>query len=571
MRVIMAGRQYKRLMSVLALCLMFPIRLFALAQAQPQIVVSMNQLSLRKGVSSYLVVSLINAQGGRITEITGLEYFDVLSQSQSTSTVMAQGETTYQTDYQLTVMPKTAGRLTVKARVDYENQIYESNALEITIHEEADEAAYAPDMFVKANLSHTTAYLGEKIILTYELYTRLTIENCGFTESVLIDGMMTADMPENQLKAEYVYIDDILYAKYEVKRMILDPVRSGLYNIPSFNLQVNVITNDGRGGSAAGPFGGLGGFFSFSEPVYLQTEAREILVKPLPQTGRPADFSGIVGDLYLDGVYSRTDLPFGEALTLRVTASGNCNLDGYNRMIAGGLPGFTVYETQKSTVESAEDNRYYAQKTFEAILVPERNGVINVDSMAVSYFSTVTEAYETAEIPGAAIQVQGDMPQTHAGIGDDSSDVNGVYIDQVLYGITDDAYWTLRIPVRALPFIGGGAGAVMLLAVLLIGLTRHRKKRDPAVKALRAGIKRAKDANEIYNAVHALIKHCCGLSIKSASKETVIKELKDADLAALVTGMMDKMESADGSRDTRNAVLLEQAAAIDRRVRALRK
>ena len=568
----MAGK--RRIKRLLGLALLSAALLSAGARAEqgPLFSLDIDNQNLQAGVSGSLIITMVNAQGAQVAGIEGLESFEVLAQSQSTSTSIVQGVASYQVDLYLTVLPKATGTHTLKAVILYNGQLYETNALEVKVGEPSSgESGAAPDIFVLTRLSHDAAYLGEKVILTYELYTRYDVERYGFTNFTGIGGMMIREWPENQQRAEYAYVDGVRYVKYEVKRLILDPIQSGLYTLPSFTLQVNVVTADPMGGLGVNPFGGLGGFFGFTESMYLQTEAKELAVNPLPLEGRPGDFSGIVGQLRLEGQYSRSEMDYGDSFMLRASASGNCNLDGFQKIITGDLPGFTVYETQKNVVESLEDYGYWVEKAFDVILVPGRTGALDVPPVSVSYFNPAAGQYERADIPGVSIRVLGDMP----GTADEQAGAETVRIDQVNYAVADDGYLAVRIPKRALFGAGIGAAGLIVPALALWRLLSARKKRDRVFTVLRRQLKASKDPGKAYDRLNALMKHCYGLSIKASPQSAVLDGLPDAELAAMVAGVMRDMESAgchgeegDGSFQT---ALLENIRGISRRIQAARK
>jgi len=176
----MAGKKQKGLLLGLTLCMSVLFCTPALAAQEPLFLLDIDTLNLQKGVSCTLVVTLANAQGAQIVNIEGLENFDVLSQSQSTSTSYVGQDMTYQENLYITLMPKATGQFSLQAIIQFGGQSCETNALEVTIREggAGDEEAL-PDLFVKTVMSHTEAYLGEKVILTYELYTRYSVENFG--------------------------------------------------------------------------------------------------------------------------------------------------------------------------------------------------------------------------------------------------------------------------------------------------------------------------------------------------------------------------------------------------------
>lgn len=550
MREKMVGKIRKGIMFLLSLCmaalfwgiLIFPGMLLfhipALAAQDAEFRLDTDTLNLQKGVSCNLVVSLVNAQDAQIISIDGLEDFSVLSQSQSTSTSIVNNVATYQVDMYYTIMPEVTGQFTLKANINYDGRDYETNSLQVTVTESSDDGNKSvPDLFVETVISHEEAYLGEKIVVTYKLYSRGSVDGFGFTDYTAIDGVIAKDTPTDRLKSESVYIDGDRYTMYEVKQLIIDPMKSGAYTIPSFNLQVNVLTDSSIGGI-------LGGLLQSATPEYLQTEEKELLVKPLPSEGKPENFSGIVGDLTLNSDNSRDEVNYGDSLALQINLSGNCNLDGVKNIIGSGVPEFTVYETQKNTVESVENNQYYTQKTFETILIPERTGVLDVPPVSLSYFNPVTGKYETAEIPGATINVLGEMPLSNANDSSQFGSTETVFINQVNYADVSDGYYSIQIQKELVYAILIGIIIFLILSAGLLWIVFNRKKRNPELKSLYRQLMGAKDINEIYNLFNAMIKHCYKVNLKASSRNMIHSNLPD-DLAAQVTELMDYIESAE--------------------------
>ena len=520
---------------ITAFCLAFLPDVPALASSEPSFRLDMDSLSLQKGISSSMVITMENAQDSELLDIDGLENFDVLSTSQSTSTTIVNGAVTYQKNLHYTIMPKNAGQFAMRANIQYNGQTYVTNTLQVIVGEgQENNEESGQDLFVKTIISQASAYLGEKIVVAYELYSRYNIENFGFTDYTAIDGAIVKDMPQDQAKAEYVYLDEVRYVKYEVKQIIFDPIKAGPITIPAFNLQVNVITNNS-----------FGGFFSRSEPFYLQSEAKELQVLPLPTEGKPKDFSGIVGELQIEGAYSREELNYGESLSLKVTAQGNCNLDGLKEIFRGEKPDFTVYETQKDAEESIVNNKYQVKKEFEVIIVPEKTGSLRVTPGFISYFSPASGKYEKAEIPGATLEVLGEMPQLQSSGGFQSSGPETVKINQVSYVAPNDDFFMIQLNKQVLLAILIGLVILIALTVIFLRLLAKRKKADSPFKSLYKQLLATKDINEIYSIFNTMIKQRYQLSLKASSQQAVIHSLPDTDLARQVAEIMDYMESPE--------------------------
>ena len=550
----MAGKLRRMTTAALALFLAALFNVTARAANEPEFRLDMDSLNLQTGVSANMVVSMINAQGAQIIGIEGIDGFDVMSQTRSTSTSIVNGETTYQEDVYYTLMPNVEGQFTIIAYVEYDGDYYATEALRVTVGGDSSNAGgQAPDLFMRTAVSHTEAYIGEKVVLTYELYTRINIRDYGFTEYIAIDGVVATEMPDDGLVSEYVYIDGERYIRHEVKKIIIDPIKPGDYTIPAFNFQVNVATGGGPGG-----MGGIGGFFNMTvaRPVYLQTEAARLNVLPLPQEGRPADFSGVVGVLELHGEYSRTSLNYGDSLNLEATAGGNCNLDPLTKLTRGDQYGFSIYETRKNSSEHAVGNTYYSEKVFGVIYVPEKTGTLTIDPIELSYFNPVTRSYELAVIPGAEIEVLGSMPQP--GAGGYAPSIETVSVTQVNYSDVKDGYFKFEIKKENVYITAAALAVLAAASVLAAWLVRANKKRDVTLAPVYKQLMKSKDANEIFNLFNSMVRGRYGISLKASPVGAVAGALNGAELAEKVAGVMEYMESPDARGENCAAGLKER-------------
>ncbi len=515
---------------------------------EPQFRLDIDSLNMEKGVSSSLVISLVNARGAEVKEIKGLENFNVLSSRQSASTRIINGDTSFQTDIYHIIMPKDTGNFVLKGIVEYNGVTHETNELKINVEKaNAVERGEAEDLFVEAHVSNEDIYFGQKVALVYELYSRYNIENFGFLDDFNIDGFIISHVPEDKLKANYVYLEGNKYVKYEAKQMYLSPIKTGTITIPAYNFQANVSTGD---------------FFNSSKPVYLQTQPKEITVKPLPLANQPVDFSGLVGILNLEAGYSKQEVEYGDSLTLRVKASGNCNLEVLEKIIKDGIPGFSVYETEKDIEESIENGQYKAQKEFEVILVPEKNGDIKIEPAYISYFNPESGSYEKAEIPGTTIKVKGEIPQVQNRVQDAIPPVETVKIEQVSYKTKDEEYLTIQFKKDILLILLVAFIVVFLIAVPVILFFLFKKKHDKKLQDIYRQLKNAGNKNEIYNLLNSMIKYRFNLSLKASSRHTIINRLTAPGLANPVLEIMDYMENGKNSHDKGHMYLKDKIKAI---------
>jgi len=496
---------------------------------EPQFRLDIDSLNLQMGTSASLVLSTVNVRDAEVKDIEGLQNFNVLSTSQSTSTRIVNGKTTYQKDINYIIMPKKTGQFTLQGIVEYKGSTYRTNILQINVDKGSDnEKGVADDLFLKTILPDDKIYFGQKTILSYELYSRYNIENFGFLDDINIAGFIISDVPQDKLKANYAYIGGNKYVKYEARQMFLSPIKTGEFTIPAYNFQVNVSTGD---------------FFNSSKPVYLQTESRELTVIPLPVENQPADFSGLVGKLALQSEYSRNEIDYGDSLTLRVTASGSCNLEVMDRIILNGIPGFSVYETEKLTEETVENNQYKAKKEFELILVPEKNGDIKIDPIHIPYFDPESGSYEKAEIPGTTVTVRGEIPQAQTKLQNETPVMETVIIDQISYSPKNDGYLTIQLKKEHLLTALVTFIVLLLLTALVFMVYSFKKKQDRKLTEIYNKIKISDDINEIYNLFNKMIKYRFNISLKANSRDKITNRFSDYEFSGAVLEIMDYMEN----------------------------
>ncbi|MCM1990443.1 BatD family protein [Oceanirhabdus seepicola] len=532
----MTGKKNKLMVSLTALffiCVIIFKQTVVFAEGN-KVRLDIDNLNLRRGVSTQLVLSIIDEESIENVDISGLDNFEVLSTGQSKSTEIINGKSKFQRDIIFTIMPKKTGEFKLKGTVNCSGVIYETNELTIKVQERnTEEEGNAEDIFIKTSISHDEIYFGEKMAVSYELYTRYNIENYRFLERVNIDEAITNHIPEDKLCVDFTYLNGRKYAKYEVEKMFISPVKTGTVTIPHYKFQVDVSTGD---------------FVSSGKPVYLQTQGKEIKVKPLPDKNQPPEFSGIVGDLNISSEYSENEINYGDSVTLKVMISGSCNLDNLKKIIKGKLDGFAVYETEKSFEEDIVDNKYMAKKEFEVILVPEKIGKLSIEPMQISYFDTESKTYKKAEIKGTTIEVKGKMTEVQNSSQSSSEAVEKVVISQVnyetSYDTSNDEYFTINIKKKHL----WAALAAFILTVAAAAGVIHflrQKKKDRKLEEIYRRLKKAEDEKEIYNVFNEMIKHKFEISLKASSKDVVIQSIADEELAGLVIEVIEFIESKE--------------------------
>lgn len=175
-----------------------------------------------------------------------------------------------------------------------------------------------------------------------------------------------------------------------LKRVVLYPQKSGTLEIEPLSLEVTLDVPTNRRDF----FGGR---------IYTQTNKtvsagrRSIDVKPLPEAGKPANFSGAVGEFNFDVKTSKTDLKASESLQATVEVSGKGNLKLFQLPEPSFPSALEVYEpefeenvrTTISGMQGSVSNNY--------TVVPAFRGKYPIPGITFSYFNPDTEKYITLQ------------------------------------------------------------------------------------------------------------------------------------------------------------------------------
>lgn len=264
------------------------------------------------------------------------------------------------------------------------------------------------NMLVKLDLDKTSAYIGEPIVATYKLYTRLRSES-RVSKRPSMNGFSVYDMidPENA-SPTVEKLNGKPFMVHIIRKTELFPLQEGSFTLDPVEVQNNVRflrTDGGESGSQRGR-SDIERMFDdlLSTPsgqwenhqMALASEARNITIKALP-AGAPASFNGAVGHFSLTGKLSADTLAAGETGTYTLTIDGAGNLPLINAP-AWNLPdSATLFDP----VVKEDLNKMVApmegSKTFTYSFTVSVTGDQVFPPIAFSYFDPAKQQYATIQ------------------------------------------------------------------------------------------------------------------------------------------------------------------------------
>ena len=271
-------------------------------------------------------------------------------------------------------------------------------------------------LFVKVQVDKNTCYVGEPIVATYKLYTRVGSES-RITKRPSLNGFSVYDMIDpNQDAVSVEKLNGKNYTVHTIRKTQLIPLQAGTIDLDPLEVEntVHFVKAGGRGGGHSGNSirdlldamtdeSGYGP--EVDENVTLDTKPYPITVKPLPETSKPATFNGAVGSFSVEASLDHKSVAAGDEATLHLVVKGKGNLP----VIAAPVVNWPA-EIQAFDPTAKEDvNKTVApmsgSKSFDFVFAPRTAGHYTIPQIDFPYFDPASQTYKTAETQPLDIQV----------------------------------------------------------------------------------------------------------------------------------------------------------------------
>jgi hypothetical protein len=333
--------------------------------------------------------------------------------SYSSNTQIINGKISRETSYSYSyyVQAIKEGRFVIPpANLTLKNKTYRSDSLRIEVignnasagqpnvpagnprgkeNEQVEEAA-GNDLIVSLSLDRKEAYLGEHILATVKIYTKVDISGINEIKYPAFDGFLKTDLntpPLTSLRREN--INGTIYGTGVVQQFLLYPQVTGEITIEPVQISVMVQQKSGQ----SDPF--FGDFFSTytTVPRAALSKALKIKVNPLPGV-KPDDFSGIVGKASISATLNKDSVNVNDAVSLRFVVSGSGNLKLATAPQFKMPPDVEVYDPKISDDLKNGPDGTSGQKVFEYLLIPRHSGEYKIPPVSFSYFDVSSKRYE---------------------------------------------------------------------------------------------------------------------------------------------------------------------------------
>ena len=359
----------------------------------------------------------------RAPEFTDFEYIagPYTSQSQSTSFVNGKRTSSFVHTFTYTLMATNEGTFTIPpATVKVDGEQYTSNGVRITVlppDQPASNTSNATqtsnaskqadvnegNLFLRTIVSKTKVCEQEAISLCYKLYFA-GVDVAQFTNNTRIPefkGFLKQEFESGEIQTELEHYNGRNYQTAVLYRTLLFPQRSGDIAIEPAQFEAVLrVQNRAQVRSIFDDF--FNSYTTATKP--LTAPGVTIHVESLP-AGKPAGFSGGVGQFNISSKISNTELQANEAVTLTLTIQGTGNMKLLKTPAIDWPEGFEVYDPKVTNNFKNTNSGVSGTKTIECLAIPRAGGTYTIPPVLFSYYDTQAETYRTVSTPEYTLNI----------------------------------------------------------------------------------------------------------------------------------------------------------------------
>lgn len=518
----------------------------------------------------------LNASGQGFTapNFTGFNKLVGPQTGSNSSTSIVNGKVSRVNSYTYTYLlsANKVGKHTIAgASVKVKNKTYKSNPVTIEVVKgrtnkagQQQNGLNNDDIFVRIDLSKTSAYVGEQIVVALKVYSRTN--QLDFTDAKFpsYDGFYKSEIKDTpkQLFREN-YNGEGYYVGIFQKHILL-PQKSGEITIDPFELQCRVKVPSGVGRDWFG-----------RQVQQYKTVVRNVVSKPRTITisalpgNQPRGFTGAVGEFKMTATINKQTAKTNEAITLKYKISGNGNIKLIDPFAITFPPDFDDYDPKIRENLSTTNVGVSGTKTFEYMIIPRHAGDFTIPAVNFTYFDTRSKQYRTLQSDEYKLHIEkGDDDQNTTVVGGISKenvkfigkDIRYINTGEIELRKTDEAlfgswkYWFVYF-----------AGTTLFFLIFLFQKKRAKESANIALvrtrRANKQAVKRLKKANahlksgehsafyqEILSGINGYLSDKLSIPVAELTRDKVLSSLErfspDKQLTDKYAEMMETCEFA---------------------------
>ncbi len=261
-------------------------------------------------------------------------------------------------------------------------------------HGENISAKVKKNLFVKASVSKKKCYVGEPILVTYKLYSRLNtrsrvVKQPNFSAATVVEMTTETDGIEKR-----EVINGKTYRSYVIRKVQLLPLQAGIVTVGQTSVENNISF-------FSSPSSSRDRFYDAprteEHTVTISNDPINIEVMDLPATNENESFNGAVGKFQVFTRLKKDTIASNETNSLLVIVNGEGNFNSVN------LPKIqwskNMYHFDETVIEEVDKLQFpvSGKKIFEIPFECNEKGNLKMPAVTFTFFNPAKGKYETLE------------------------------------------------------------------------------------------------------------------------------------------------------------------------------
>jgi hypothetical protein len=245
------------------------------------------------------------------------------------------------------------------------------------------------DLFLRASIDKKEAFVGEQVVLTFQIFSRIDLQQVEALSLPKLDGFWTVDTKAAaHLQGEQRMVNGVPYRVFMIQQRTLFPMKAGVYTLEP--AEVDIVT---------------GNYFD-SRKVHRKGNALSLTVKAIPpppgQNVVPPNV--LVGKWRISREVNQTNLSLGEPIQMKVTVAGQGNMQSLPVPQVGAPPSFKLFDP---VVKDTGNQKGVTggQRVIEYTMVPQQTGTFTLPALSIQYFDPQGKAYSESATDAVTITV----------------------------------------------------------------------------------------------------------------------------------------------------------------------
>ena len=262
------------------------------------------------------------------------------------------------------------------------------------------------NIIVRLEVNKHTSYVGEPILATYKLCTRLRSKS-KVVKQPQFSGCTVIELTGEQQDAHIEKINGVDYNVFIIRKVELYPLEAGRLELPATSVENRVTFYDASHQNYRDLYYGAPSLPVEEQLVTLKNKTDFIDVKPLPPLASvtSSDFSGAVGNFNVAVAIGDPAVTTNNTNHLLFTVQGEGNLQQVKAPTVQWPKGIEAFEP----TEQAEDDKstfpVKTRKTFSIPFVVDKKGDYTLPPVQFTYFDPNADKYVTKTTSGLLLRV----------------------------------------------------------------------------------------------------------------------------------------------------------------------